>query len=105
MENLNAEQIIETYRQELAETRVALAEANKERQELTEENERLRAENEILKMKRANIFEISNAFERGRADGVRKMQESVKDIFNPDSSFDIRQRIDEKAIALLEGKV
>ena len=40
---------------------------------LTEENERLRAENEIKSQKRANIFEITNAFERGRADGVRKM--------------------------------
>lgn len=46
--------------------------------ELTEENERLRAENEIKSQKRANIFEISNAFERGRTDGVRKMQERLK---------------------------
>ena len=51
------------------------------RTELTrvqEENERLRAENEIKSQKRANIFEITNAFERGRTDGVRKMQERIK---------------------------
>ena len=45
--------------------------------ELTEENERLRADNEIKSQKRANIFEIVNAFERGRTDGVRKMQERL----------------------------
>lgn len=45
---------------------------------LTEENERLRDENEIKSQKRANIFEISNAFERGRIDGIQKMQERLK---------------------------
>lgn len=50
--------------------------------ELTEENERLRVDNEILKMPRATIFEIADAFERGRrkgkSDTVRKMQERLK---------------------------
>ena len=44
-------------------------------EELTEENERLRVDNKIKSQKRANFFEIVNAFERGRTDGVRKMQE------------------------------
>ena len=45
---------------------------------LSEENERLRAENEIKTQKRANIFEIGNAFKRGRTVGVRNMQERIK---------------------------
>lgn len=50
--------------------------------ELTEENERLREDNEIKSQKRANIFEIADAFERGRTDGARKMQERLKGAFN-----------------------
>lgn len=46
-------------------------------EQLTEENERLRAENEIKSQKRANIFEIANAYERGKADTVREMQERL----------------------------
>ena len=46
--------------------------------ELQRENERLRADNEIKSQKRANIFEIANAFERGRTDGVRKMRLLIK---------------------------
>lgn len=50
--------------------------------ELTEENERLKIDVEILKMPRATIFEIADAFERGRkkgkADTVRKMQAEIE---------------------------
>jgi uncharacterized small protein (DUF1192 family) len=59
----------------------ALALINSQEQrigKLTEENERLREDNEIKSQKRANIFEIANAFERGRTNGVRKMQERLK---------------------------
>ena len=34
--------------------------------------EKLKAEKEVLSSKRANIFEISNAFERGRKNGIEK---------------------------------
>ncbi len=50
--------------------------------ELTEEKERLREDNEIKSSKRANIFEIANAFERGRTDGVQEMQERLKTKMN-----------------------
>lgn len=43
-------------------------------QRLTEENEMLIEDNEIKSQKRANIFEIANAYERGKADTVREIQ-------------------------------
>ena len=54
-------------------------------EDLRNENERLKADNEIKSQKRANIFEIANGFERGRTDGVRKMQERLKAEFADDS--------------------
>jgi hypothetical protein len=52
-------------------------------EELREENERLRADNEILKMPRATIFEIADAFDlgrkKGKADTVRETQEALKE--------------------------
>jgi hypothetical protein len=68
----------------------ALALINSQEQrlkELTEENERLREYNEIKSQKRANIFEIANAFERGRTDGVRKMQERLTSFFANDDNL------------------
>ena len=38
----------------------------------------LTEDNEIKSQKRANIFEIVDAFERGRTDGVRKMQSKIE---------------------------
>lgn len=96
MENLNAEQIIKALERNIQlsldlnygfpritysrlRDTVALIISQEQRiKELAEENERLRAENEIKSQKRANIFEIANAFERGRTDGVRKMQEALE---------------------------
>ena len=46
---------------------------------LRAENERLREDNEIKSQKRANIFEIVNAFGRGRTDGVCKIREQFKE--------------------------
>ena len=45
---------------------------------LRAENERLSEDNEIKSQKRANIFEIANAYERGKADTVRQMQDKVR---------------------------
>lgn len=98
MENLNAEQIkkaLQCFHQRILDTHLAddiregemmaildaLALINLQEQrikELAEKNERLRVDNEIKSQKRANIFEITNAFDRGRTDGVRKMQERLK---------------------------
>ena len=69
--------------------------------ELTEENERLREDNEIKSQKRANIFEIVNAFDRGRTEGVRKMQQQVKALFAPED--DVRGEIDKIAKNIMEG--
>ena len=80
-----------------------------DRAKLSEENERLRADNEIKSQKRANIFEIANAFERGRTDGVRKMQERLSLEFDRmhKSNFmtpEVRQWIiDQIAKEMLEG--
>ncbi len=73
---------------------------------LTEENERLRDDNEIKSQKRANIFEIANAFDRGRTNGVRKMQERLKSCFEDDVKYDgfrIAIRIDRTAKEMVEG--
>lgn len=80
--------------------------------ELTEENERLRVDNEIKSQKRANIFEITNAFERGRTDGVRKMQERLKAEMRNTARYSFGRReysvigeefIDQIAKEMLEG--
>ena len=82
--------------------------------ELTEENERLREDNEIKSQKRANIFEIANAFERGRikgrADTVRKIQErfiaEIEQTPNANEHFikAWKSKIDQIAKEMLEGK-
>lgn len=80
---------------------------------LTEENERLREDNEIKSQKRANIFEIANAFERGRTDGVRKMLQRIKEdavsvslLSNPPKfMLEIREdALDQIAKEMLEGE-
>lgn len=71
--------------------------------ELAEENERLREDNEIKSQKRANIFEIANAFDRGRTDGVRKMQERLKAELSFGRYIQADQ-IDQIAKEILEGK-
>lgn len=64
----------------LLEDALALITSQEQRiKELAEENKRLRADNEIKSQKRANIFEIANAFERGRTDGVREMHSEIKE--------------------------
>lgn len=42
------------------------------------EIERLKEDNEIKSQKRANIFEITNAYERGRAEAVKEFAERLK---------------------------
>ena len=75
--------------------------------ELTEENERLREDNEIKSQKRANIFEIANAFDRGRTDGVRKMQEALEHRIHSKLSYHgwyLKETvIDQIAKEMLEG--
>ena len=76
-------------------------------EELTEENERLREDNEIKSQKRANIFEIANAFERGRTNGVRKMQERLKEkAFSVPTVYNsyFGRMIDQIAKEMLKGK-
>ncbi|MBR2342998.1 MAG: hypothetical protein IKA64_01945 [Clostridia bacterium] len=71
---------------------------------ITEENERLRAENEIKSQKRANIFEIANAYERGQADTVRKMLDIMAE--NATNNYPRTVRLDvveRKAKEMLEG--
>ena len=70
--------VIEELTEKNAIQTITAIELDKQVQRLTEENERLRAENEIKSQKRANIFEIADAFERGRTDGIQKMQERLK---------------------------
>ncbi len=45
------------------------------------EVERLETENLVLSQKRANIFEISNAFQRGRLKGIEEFAERCKGCF------------------------
>lgn len=73
---------------------------------LGEENERLRAENEIKSQKRANIFEIANAFERGRADGARKMHSAIKERCIKGGIYPafVKSTIDQIAKEMLEGE-
>lgn len=79
-------------------------------EDLRNENERLKADNEIKSQKRANIFEIANAFERGRTDGVRKMSEMLKDYLDDyyhsgeDALLDVPDMIDLIAKEILEGE-
>ena len=81
--------------------------------ELTEENERLRVDNEILKMPRATIFEIADAFDRGRkkgeADTVQEYREGLhkefaslgaKDKFNKEFFLTKADQIEKE---MLEG--
>lgn len=49
---------------------------------LQAENERLQTENLILSQKRANIFEIINAVERGRIRGIKEFAERLKEETN-----------------------
>ena len=42
------------------------------------EIERLKEDNEIKSQKRANIFEITNAYERGRAEAVKEFAKRLK---------------------------
>ena len=80
--------------------------------ELTEENERLRVDNDLLKMPRATIFEIADAFERGRrkgkSDTVRKMKERLKErrVSYGNITFNVVpiDDIDQIANELLEGE-
>ena len=74
---------------------------------LRAENERLREDNEIKSQKRANIFEIANAYERGKADTVRKMQERLKEAFNhyPQRCGECcKEKVDQISKKMLEGK-
>lgn len=48
------------------------------RKELKTENKNLREQNFILSQKRANIFEIIKAYERGRRDGIKEFWEELK---------------------------
>ena len=54
--------------------------------------ETLTEDNEIKSSKRANIFEITDAFERGRIDGVRKVVERLSDNYEFESRADIDTR-------------
>ena len=77
--------------------------------ELTEENERLREDNEIKSQKRANIFEITNAFERGRTDGVRKYKSAIieyysKPKYQPTKEHPIKHTQIEHLLAVLAEK-
>lgn len=49
---------------------------------LQAENEELEEENLILSQKRANIFEITNAFENGRNRGIEELAEKLKEKFS-----------------------
>ena len=49
---------------------------------LRAEVERLQKENEIKSSKRANFYEIIDAFERGRVDGIKEFAEKAKDIID-----------------------
>ena len=75
--------------------------------ELTEENEGLITDNTILKQKRMNIFEIGDAYDRGKIKGVRQMQERLTSCFCPDcdySGHDVQRVIDQIAKEMLEGE-
>ena len=75
-----------------------------DRAKLTEENERLREDNEIKSQKRANIFEIANAYERGQADTVRKLLDIMAE--NATNGYPRKVRLDvveRKAKEMLEG--
>ena len=131
MENLNAEQVkkaleccitdsciscpyddVGVYSQcvpTLLENALALINSQEQRiKELTEENERLKTDLEIRNMKRASIFEIADAFDRGRTAGVRKMQERLHERFHDRVAYTrsyVHDTIDQIAKEMLEGEI
>lgn len=106
---------VENLRAENQNLHASCTELTRKCASLTEENERLRADNEILKMPRATIFEIADAFDRGRkkgeADTVQKLADSIWDgeldslnISVGKKFYNKQEFIDETAKKLLEGK-
>lgn len=61
------------------------------RKELKTENKNLREQNFILSQKRANIFEIIKAYERGRRDGIKEFAERLNATF-PNNSRWVKPR-------------
>lgn len=116
MENLNAEQVISELRKndscyvediKAIQNAIALINSQEQRiKELTEENERLKTDLEIRNMKRASIFEIADAFDRGRTAGVRKMQERLHERFHDRVAYTrsyVHDTIDQIEKEMLEG--
>ena len=100
------EQDIANFSRDISLVKEYINSQNQRIKELAEKNERLRVENEIKTQKRENIFEIGNAYKRGRTVGVQMMRERFKSeiakYFLPTFLFHANAFIDQIAEEMLE---
>ena len=69
---------VNNYRTRVGNQKQELARLNEQVNEQKAEIKRLYKENEIKSQKRANIFEIANAYERGKSEAITEFAERLK---------------------------